>query len=352
MTRLKPPQSSWLNDSVKRQILSICLFLFTVSAFAGVGDLEKLTHDVETNAGQIDPRLPEELQKFRIKVEATAYQTTLKLCEGYRRALNMGPVTYHKRYMLPSSESLLSWSFILKEGFVQPIDAIFGIKADYLNSLDVKLYDGRSWYLSLYTLYFLNSPGFILGATDCFGVFDSQSINRFAVTIALIDAGGSLPVDYAVGSLLGRILFAAKWFFRPGSVLGNILATRVARTGLIGAKVSGLVLLNDLLLQKSEDASKYGKAIAVFTESHTEHTVIRDKILTLVPGVELLNKFLKDLNNTLLEQKLDYWIANNFSGAKKSEYRKDFEKLREKAERNNDDEVYLKQLDFLFTAFP
>ena len=192
---------------------------------------------------QFSDEILQKLYDYRIEIQENAYETTMKLCPAYRIAKGMGLPEYHKKlsdsyyvshespkmrnwalnmneeYGEVLSSSLQSWLYVMYEGGVQPFSAIGGIKADFIEKLNISFFDWKSWFYSFYTLYLTDSLGFLQAAMHCLNTMSSDEINQFAVTVLFTDAvmstAGYALTFWAGDKILRAIIQGIRWSSRP-----------------------------------------------------------------------------------------------------------------------------------------
>jgi len=210
----------------------------------------------EEERRQFSDDVIQKLYDYRMEIKKNAYQTTMKLCPAYRIAKGMGLPEYHKqfnnsyytqhkssevrgwalnmnnKYGEVLSSSLQSWLYVMYEGAVQPFSAIGGVKADWIqNKPELSLFDMESWFYSFYTLYLIDSLGFVQAAIHCLGTMDSDGINQFASTVLAVDTAMS-ALGYAVTFWTGEkilrfIIHGLRWSSRPvGRILVRFLNSK------------------------------------------------------------------------------------------------------------------------------
>ena len=223
-----------------RLIIFFLLFIFApVFAFGFQEALGTFITQVEHEAKKVyGDETVRKLHEYKKEVEDKAYETTLKLCEGYRRVRGFGPHPYHGEYMYDLEEAAEVWVHLAYQGAKQPLSAIGGLKADFNEGGQVGPSDFGYWFGSLYTMYLLNSTGFLVGALHCLDMdqddfFSDRKITRFAKTIVIVDYEMSL-VTYVgmvwtssqVFSLIGK---GSRWVFSP---VGQMISRLKARIGI------------------------------------------------------------------------------------------------------------------------
>ena len=179
-----------------------------------------------------DDEVLQKLYAYRQQVEKGAYRATLKLCEGYRRAKSLGPHPYHGKYMYTESEALGAWAQIAYEGSIQPLSALGGLKADFLDKAGLGLGDYRTWFGSMYTMYLVNSTGFLMGALHCLDMnhdefLSGSKVGQLASAIVGVDyyssAAGYIATFWSSGKVLALISKkAGGFFFSNKRVLSNL----------------------------------------------------------------------------------------------------------------------------------
>ena len=201
---------------------------------------------------QFSDEILQKLYDYRTEIQENAYETTMKLCPAYRMAKGMGLPEYHKKlndsyyvshespevknwalnmneeYGEILSSSLQSWLYVMYEGGVQPFSAIGGIKADFIENLNIPLFDWKHWFYSFYTLYLTDSLGFLQAAMHCLNTMSSDEINQFAVTVLFTDAvmstAGYGLTFWAGDKIFRAIIQGIRWSSRPiGRMITRVL---------------------------------------------------------------------------------------------------------------------------------
>jgi hypothetical protein len=204
------------------------------------------------------------LYQYRKAVEKDAYQNTLQLCEGYRRARGLGPHPAHGKYMFSAEDAASAWSKVLVEGAKQPLSGMFGLKSDYLEYGQYGMRDWSSWFQSMYTMYLVNSFGFLGGAVHCLGTMDQKEIEKLALAIINVDiaatsvttAGGLLVSFFIPEILFPKIVQATGFVFRPVTKLLGYLSLRVGRViplRIAGITVGGVVADNLMIYMQNKE---------------------------------------------------------------------------------------------------
>ena len=256
----------------KKNISKIYLFLsficFTAQASAQgyLENFSSLTKVVEDSLS-FDDEVLQALYNYRSEIRKNAYSITMRLCPVYRLAVGKGLPDYHKkmrkseyvnhphpqvqawvqnmndRYGEDVSQSLQEWVRLVYEGGVQPFSSLFGMKADYLEVTHHSLLEFRSWFYSLYTLYLVDSLGFVAGAMHCLDTVDNSEINRFAQALLIVDSEMSLA-GHAVtfwtgGKIIGLIIRGANLSFRPVSRASQAFIKKMGWDKALIKKYSG-----------------------------------------------------------------------------------------------------------------
>ena len=226
-------------DKIKLIILFF-LFIFTPAPALGFQEaLGTFITQVEQEAKKIyGDEVVRKLHEYRKEVEEKAYETTLKLCEGYRRVRGLGPHPYHGEYMYSLEEAAEVWVHLAYQGAKQPFSAIGGLKADFIEGGQIDLSELGYWFGSLYTMYLLNSTGFLVGALHCLDMdqddfLSNRKISRFAKTIVVVDYEmtlvtyiGMVWTSPQVFSLIGK---GSRWVLSP---VGQMISRLKARVGI------------------------------------------------------------------------------------------------------------------------
>jgi hypothetical protein len=183
------------------------------------------------------------LEAMKSEVGARAYRRTLALCEGYRMAYSLSGYSYHRRLMIPPSESLAEWARVMGHGLASPFTTMFGIgaKSDFIAEASLSEFGYYALFRSLYSLLLIDSDGFFRAASHCLNTGEAGEIERFALAIAEADAipaglsQGALTVGVAVsGAAIAKVIAQPlRWLFRPARALLGALRARANRaTGL------------------------------------------------------------------------------------------------------------------------
>jgi hypothetical protein len=191
----------------------------------------------EVEARLTDDESVRRVLAFRQNVEKNAYQDTLKLCEGYRRARGLGPSAFHGSYMFSLDESLAAWAHVLGAGLWQPVSGMFGLKADYATLHRLKMLSLESWFGSVYALYLVHSLGFLQGAMHCLDSMDQREINLFAAAIVAADYEASLATQIAASWPSARVtsflIKSTSYIWSPIRYLMRLLNLRLTKAHLI-----------------------------------------------------------------------------------------------------------------------
>lgn len=260
-----------------------------------------LERDVLKNYSGNHPEIMTRLHRYREFVQQNSYRQTLRLCWAYRAAAGMGnthpsagAVNYEKdgisdqiRYVHPNgdvqkynqADSLLAWSEIYAHGLYQPIDAIVGLKGDYLQVSHLGFFSFQSWFRSMYAMNFVSSTGFLYGAIHCLNTTNSRDLQKFAGAILAVDYEGTLTTEVGSGFAIGKLaaLIArplSRWTLRPLQNFFSWLKPKIKKPVLIVAGIPTTVILADNLACKMIQLEASQKAMAVemnlLTESTTE----------------------------------------------------------------------------------
>lgn len=240
---------------------------------------------------QFSDEVLQKLYDYRTEIQENAYETTMKLCPAYRTAKGMGLPEYHKKlnnsyyvshespevrnwafnmneeYGEVLSSSLQSWLYVMYEGGIQPFSAIGGIKADFIEKLNISFFDWKHWFYSFYTLYLTDSLGFLQAAMHCLNTMSSDEINQFAVTVLFVDATMS-TAGYGLTFWAGDKIFRAiiqgiRWSSRPISRMvtrtlhkNNISPNTVKKyavvAGLVGLGGAGIWAAHSIMESQEE----------------------------------------------------------------------------------------------------
>ena len=230
-----------------KKMIPLLFTLYSFWIWAEYESLEQTSALVqrEESLKHFDEEGLQELYEYRLEVEKTAYLTTLKLCPAYHIITNYDLEEYHENINRPYflnhpnpevqkwiqqiesqqeslfSSSLKAWRSVAYAGGIQPLSALFGLKADYLNQTHTSLLEIQSWFQSLYSLFLVQSPGFQQAAGDCLGTEDPSEVNQFASTILIFDSTASVPLIAGTGGIAGMavkgLIKAGVWVFRPAA---------------------------------------------------------------------------------------------------------------------------------------
>lgn len=198
-----------------------------------------------------DPIL-QKIYDYRIQVKESAFKDTLKLCIAYRKMRGLGiPQVHHisgeysqhedpvvrewaqkldTEYGEIESASLQAWFKIIKEGAIQPVSALFGLKADFNDSNPDLMANpfsveniGEQWLYSLYSIFLTESDEFFDASFHCLADLSMENIEEemihFQSTILFFDsqAGGqTYNALFWTGEAIFALLFRGISFaFRP-----------------------------------------------------------------------------------------------------------------------------------------
>lgn len=245
-----------LKSSIKFLIL---LFLIPSKVLAYNSSIQNFVTQQEEEVKSFSNEALESLYLYRREVELTAYESTLKLCEGYRRAKLLGPATYHGRYMFTEVQAAEAWGKVLLEGAAQPFSAIAGLKSDFLIEGNVGAFDFKQFFQSMYTMYLIHSFEFLAAAVHCLeipmssgGQIDPTEIHNFANAILAVDiagtaistasltmVSGSAAVLWVPSKLFPIIANAARASWFPVRRVLTSLGLRITRPQL---KIAGYTL--------------------------------------------------------------------------------------------------------------
>ncbi len=243
----------------------VFLFLFLSShTQAFEKQLQAFVVQKEKVAKEFGDEVLQALYDYRKEVEKNAYQNTLQLCEGYRRAKGLGPHPAHGKYMFSANDAASAWGKIIVEGAKQPISGTFGQKADFLHYGRYGMFSWDSWFQSMYTMYLVNSFGFLGGAVHCLGTIDESEIQKFALAIVDVDiaassitiAGGLIVTFFIPELLFPKIVQATKFVFRPVVKLFSLMGFRIGNTvplKVAGITISGVIADNFLIYLENKD---------------------------------------------------------------------------------------------------
>lgn len=234
------------------------------------------------------------LVAFKYSVQNSAYDTTLKLCEGYRRARNLGPHPYHGKWVYSLDQAVGAWTKIAREGATQPLTALGGLKSDYLVLNNAGFFDFESWFGSMYSFYLVNSLGFLGAATHCLNTMNQKEIHYFAAAILAVDYEMSLAthagLGWTSGKILSLIIKATRFVWNP---LGKIIKIAQVRVGQTPIRIAGIflggVVADNLLLyaQKREQSLEVIQSIYSQEGALNNDLRRRGRFLTLNHAYEI-----------------------------------------------------------------
>jgi hypothetical protein len=239
--------------------------LIAIPGFAQTDELDQLILQTENGILAGDDELVWKLVKFRAQVEAGAYEMTMNLCEGYRRARGLGDGSSHSPGSTSLEKSLAAWSKIFSEGLRHPFDAIGGIKSDYLDIHKAGALSFWSWFGSLYSLYLVRSWGFLGGAVHCLGTMDQREINLFASAIVAVDYEATLASETALfltgDQVLRALIRMTSFVWSPARRLVTLVRRRMGRTPIAVSTMVALPIAEDVIEQRSEQNHRTENAI-------------------------------------------------------------------------------------------
>jgi hypothetical protein len=213
------------------------------SAFEELAKFEyEESNRVLSNYRGLEPDIQERLVRYRQEIASKSYRETLRLCVAYRKFAGYGDA--HESEL---NESLKSWSIVAVRGLHQPVDALIGLKSDYLEIAQIGVLDFSNFFRSMYVLNFLNSSGFLYGAAHCLNTVDSREIEKFARIILVVDYWSSGVTELVSGSVLSSLLSrpVAWWVLHPLKLALSKLELGRLRPALILSSGSLSILLAD-----------------------------------------------------------------------------------------------------------
>ena len=259
------------NKIFKKRWLVRLLFFFTFisifpeTSFSYEQQINSFISGIEQEALDFDDEVLQSLYDYKTEVANTAYEKTLRLCEGYRRVKGLvspgshaaGPAEYHGGYLYDDQESMSAWLTIIGHGAAQPFNSIAGLKADYLIGNQIGFWDFRTWFGSMYATYLVGSFGFLGAAVHCLGTMNQSRINDFAATILIVDYRMSLlthaGVTITAGAALNLIFRATRFVLSPVSRMIRHAGQRIGTTPFrIGAITIGVTAADNFMMFMSK----------------------------------------------------------------------------------------------------
>lgn len=262
----------------------------------------------QTLLDQLSLKKTNSLADFKLSVEKAAYQTTLKLCEGYRQAQRLGPHPYHGRYMFSVSENLNAWVQVASSGAYQPISGRLGLKgiANELNTQ--RMTDFSYWFGSMRTLYLINSDGFLKASVHCLNSTEESKLQDFA--------GAVLTVDYVLSSttyfgavIAGKLVLQALSARISYSWALQQLQKLVGRSSVLIGGITLSVVATDNLLHYIANIAEKRKLIDQLTDPTSEFNISSAQ----------KKRFLKLFKSFELALDLDESHLNDFLNSRHSE---------------------------------
>ncbi len=368
-------------QTIRKAALAAFLVLLPLTSFGYEHDLGLFISEIEQEVKSFDDEIHQKLYDYRMEVEKTSYDTTLKLCEGYRRAEDLsklmikaklpialkglapkptGPAKYHGKYMYTAIQAGNEWRKVAYQGAKQSISNIGGLKANYIDAKNIGFFEFESWFDSLHAMYLVNSTGFLMGAMHCLemNMMEMQSqrkISRFAAMVTLVDREASLAGHAATFWTGGKIIsIMAKGLFkiaaRPTAKVMSHITSRVKLPSFIAKNkkasfytVAGIFTsyFTYKALKKRKINNEAGQVASDAFDQNSESTINRkrrNRFLTLKSSFELY----LDLKNkeALLEEScgdcinhympLETYILENFDDYFVNEMKQDKKDLEKK----------------------
>lgn len=303
-------QASWLSDSYSSN---------------GSREAERAQELADVRAK--DDKAAIRLLEFREKIEKESYKTTMSLCFAYRKAKGMAMPHRFSNEDQMLAESELAWGKIFYEGTAQPFSAIAGLKSEYISSKEISLFAIDSWFRSLYTIYLLDTMGFLQASAHCLNTLDHNEIMNFASTIMAFDLAGTAGTEFAmgvgVGAIVGKIGKVADVFaLKPAWRLASLVGVRKTQVVIAGMIVTYIAADNLFVYLKQIEEGK--KAALELLKASDQEQGIKRRFLILNRAYELYKNAAdmeaqgKDASEAA--QKYKNYVAQQLSFDKRSAY--------------------------------
>lgn len=339
---------------LKRSLLLLLLTFFSAQTFAYENETRQFISTIEDQVREFDDEVLTNLYTYRREVEAQAYTNTLKLCEGYRRAKGWGPHPYHGKYMFTEEEAMEQWARVMFEGAKHPLSAINGIKAEYIAAQNIGFFDFYNWFGSMYSLYLVNSLGFLGAAMHCLDTMNQGDINDFAATILIVDYEMSLVSETALfwtsGKILSVIAKSTRWVWNP---IGKMMSSAAARIGKPRLMIAGIVIGGigaDNFMHFMKDREEYLRIMEElleqeskidFTQERKARFLLLDKAYKVVAPLAEREKTLRTQNPecpqcTNLYQPFYQFVGTNFNDQLLQQMEEDLNYLKRKSSGNTE----------------
>jgi hypothetical protein len=342
--------------STKALFLSAFVFILAFSSLAhaqtNVFDLVQVNEDLAQSYGS---EVVAKLHQFRAEVEKSAYLTTMQLCQGYRIATGKGLVKGHADKMFSAEASIQAWGNIFKAGLLVPVS---GLKAEFNGLKHIPPWYVSSWFLSMYSLYLVNSMGFLSASVHCLNSTNQRDIYYFADAILNADLVGT-TVSYAVSTkILTMITQPLRFVFRPAHYAYQLLAQKMApympMKVLLGSVIVPIAVdnLSLRLEQMQVDHDEFEKAeqqVVVEKPLSPEDQARRLRFMTLNRGLNLMIAALRDNQDAQAQQNMKQFIADELTPEKLTLYNADHSTLEntDSDHQTDSQKHYLKVLQYM-----
>lgn len=342
--------------STKALFLSAFVFILAFSSLAhaqtNIFDLVQINEDLAQSYGS---EVVSKLHQFRAEVEKSAYLKTMQLCQGYRIATGRGLVKGHEDKMFSAEASIQAWGKIFKEGLLVPIS---GLKSEFNGVKQIPPWYMSSWFLSMYSLYLVNSMGFLSASVHCLNSTSQRDIYYFADAILTADMAGT-TVSYAVSTgILAMITKPLRFVFRPAYYAYQLLAQKMApympMKVLLGSVVIPIAVdnLSLRLEQMQADHDEFEKAeqkVVLEKPLSPEDQARRLRFMALNRGLNLMIAALRDNKDAQAQENMKQFVADELTPEKLALYGDDLSML-EKSDTvhpTDSQKHYLKVLQYM-----
>jgi hypothetical protein len=363
------PFRHWISHG-KALLVSAFLFILLFNSAAKAEDLFDLEKDGEQTAQAIGGEAAKDLRQFRISVQKDAYSMTMKLCQGYRVATGLPMLPPgHESAGYSVAESTTAWGKILGEGALVTYSSLFGRKLVYNK---IENWNNYELFLSMYTIFLVNSPGFFYAAQHCLNTVDQNDIFLFAYAIAMADVSANFISDAGVmtglnfagsaiaGTSIGQklIAFSARWIANPYNRVVALLKKQIERVIPVRILIGSLIvpIAIDNVADRHREASEVEKAgNQLLADEISKPPLAPDEFQfqlrykTIEHGFLLLQPILKDDKNQIAQENMRVFEEKELTPDKLELYHADQIRLEQidETKRSEAQQNYLDLLKFM-----
>lgn len=355
--------------------MGVFLFFSAITSLAHADDdILQLIQQNEDTAKLLGEEDLKALHQFRASVEKDAFSVTMKLCQGYRAAMGLPAIPIGHEHVMPSVEdSALAWGKVLKEGFLVSLSAIGGNKAKFNDIQGIELWNLRAWFLSMYTLYLINSPQFFYASQHCLNTVSSRDIFYFADAIVIADMVGTGAFEVASGEAIGATVVGTvagvrslgqflsrklRFVWRPYHYAYELLQKQLMRVrpakvliGTIAMTIAadnvGMKLSNNEAIEAA--LALEAKNVVMEKPKSPEENERYLRYMTLFRGYGLMQEVLKKQNDAAAQSKMAQFTSVELTPEKLALYHADEAMLKSLSsdQLSSSQEGYLQLLDIM-----